>query len=177
MLAEPAVAERLLHETTSLCRHCKNAVPAQVVAVGNTVHMRKTCATHGAQSVMLSDDAAWYERTRAIATPPAPPVARKEVEHGCPFDCGACSSHEQKVRLPVVTITSACNLNCPICYVHNKNEGAFHMTLADFDRILGHLVKDHGGELDLINFTGGEPTVHPRFAEFCRQALGAVLRG
>ena len=65
-----AVAERLLHETTSLCRHCKNAVPAQVVAVGNEVHMRKRCEAHGAQSAMLSDDAAWYERTRAHLPPP-----------------------------------------------------------------------------------------------------------
>jgi uncharacterized radical SAM superfamily Fe-S cluster-containing enzyme len=173
MAGGPAPVERLLHETTSLCRHCKNAVPAQVMAVGTEVHMLKRCLVHGAQSVQLSDDAAWYERTRAIATPPAPPVVRKEVEHGCPFDCGACSSHEQKVRLPVVTITSACNLNCPICYVHNKNEGAFHMKLEDFDKILGHLVKDHGGELDLINFTGGEPTVHPHFLEFIEHARAA----
>jgi uncharacterized radical SAM superfamily Fe-S cluster-containing enzyme len=173
MLAGPAPVERLLHETTSLCQHCKNAVPAQVMAVGNEVHMRKRCKVHGPQSVMLSDDAGWYERTRAIPTPPAPPVVRKEVEHGCPFDCGACSSHEQKVRLPVVTITSACNLNCPICYVHNKNEGAFHMSLAEFDSILGHLVRDHGGDLDLINFTGGEPTVHPHFLEFIEHAQKA----
>ena len=43
---------------------------------------------------------------------------------GCPFDCGACASHQQKVYLPVVPITSACNLDCPICYTVNKNDGA-----------------------------------------------------
>ncbi len=96
----------ILHETTSLCRVCKNALPATVVAVEGRVLMRKSCPTHGAQEVELSDDADWYTRTRAITPTPKPPrVIKKDVEHGCPFDCGPCTAHEQRVRLPVVTIT------------------------------------------------------------------------
>ena len=51
--------------------------------------------------------------------------------HGCPLDCGACPSHQQKVYLPVVPITSACNLDCPICYTINKNDDAHNMTTED----------------------------------------------
>ncbi len=150
---------------------CKNALAAQVVAVSGRVVMRKTCATHGAQEVELSDDAEWYERTRAIQPRRTPPrVVKKDVQHGCPFDCGPCASHEQRVRLPVVTITSACNLDCPICYVHNKNDDAFHMKDEDFDRVVDHLVRDHGGELDILNLTGGEPTLHPRLLDFLERA-------
>jgi hypothetical protein len=163
--------ERLLHETTSLCRTCKNAVAARVVAVGSDVVMKKTCEAHGPQEVRLSDDAAWYEKTRAIQPTRVPPrVVKTEVKHGCPFDCGPCASHEQKVRLPVVTITNACNLDCPICYVHNKNDDAFHMKEADFERVLEHLVRDHGGELDILNLTGGEPTLHPHLISFLEKA-------
>jgi uncharacterized radical SAM superfamily Fe-S cluster-containing enzyme len=166
----------LLHETTSLCRWCKNAVPARAVARGPEVWLEKTCPEHGPQEVMLSDDADWYQRTRAIPTRPAPPLrAPKPVEAGCPFDCGACESHEQKVRLPVVTITSACNLDCPICYVHNKNEGAYHMTVDEFRRVLDHLRDDHGGDIDLVNFTGGEPTLHPHFLEFLEMSRQAGI--
>ena len=75
----------------------------------------------------------------------------------------------------MVTITSACNLDCPICYVHNKNDGAFHMGTEDFKRVLGHLRDDHGGELDIVNFTGGEPTVHPHFLEFLELARDAGI--
>src|SRR5262245_28523556 len=122
-------AERLLHETTSLCRECKNAIPARVVALEDgRVWMHKTCNAHGEQGVQISNNAEWYERTRAITPIRTPPTAAaKPVKRGCPFDCGPCESHTQKVRLPVVTITSACNLDCPICYVYNKNENAFHM--------------------------------------------------
>jgi uncharacterized radical SAM superfamily Fe-S cluster-containing enzyme len=166
---------RVLHETTSLCKVCKNAVQATVVADGaGQVWMRKVCGEHGAQEVRLSTSSDWYERTRALGPRRvAPKIVKKEVEHGCPFDCGPCTSHTQKVRLPVVTITSACNLDCPICYVHNKNDGAFHMGTEDFEKILEHLRTDHGGELDILNLTGGEPTVHPHFLDFLALARKA----
>src|SRR5436309_9688475 len=51
-----------------------------------------------------------------------------------------------------------------------KNEDPFHMGVEEFSRILDHLVADHGGELDLVNFTGGEPTVHPHFLDFLEMA-------
>lgn len=165
---------RLLHETTSLCRECKNAVAARVVEIAGAVFMHKSCPSHGAQEVQLSDSAEWYERTRAIEPIRTPPrVVKQDIAHGCPFDCGPCASHEQKVRLPVVTITSACNLDCPICYVHNKNDDAFHMRESDFERVLEHLVKDHGGELDILNLTGGEPTLHPGLIGFLEKAHAA----
>jgi uncharacterized radical SAM superfamily Fe-S cluster-containing enzyme len=175
MPLEALPAERPIHDTTSLCRVCKNGVSARVVATASgEVWMRKTCPTHGAQQVRLSTSAAWYESTRPALPPPAPPrTIRREVEHGCPFDCGPCASHQQRIRLPVVTITSACNLDCPKCYVHNKNEEAYHMEPAEFARILDHLKAEHGGDLDIINLTGGEPTVHPRFLEFLRLARDA----
>jgi uncharacterized radical SAM superfamily Fe-S cluster-containing enzyme len=171
------VSERLLHTTTSLCRTCKEAVPAKVIArASGEVWMAKTCAAHGDQEVRLSTNATWYEQTRASKQQFAPPrVVKKEVEHGCPFDCGPCTSHTQKVRLPVVTITSACNLDCPICYVHNKNDDAYHMPIEDFALILEHLRTDHGGELDIINLTGGEPTLHPRLFDMLAMARAAGI--
>ncbi len=164
--------ERLLHETTSLCKVCKAALPARVVATNEgEVWMRKLCPEHGAQEARLSTDADWYQTTRAIVPVDARPArVRREIEHGCPFDCGPCESHTQKVRLPVVTITSACDLDCPICYVHNKNEDAYHMSPDEFSRVLDHLVNDHGGDLDIVNLTGGEPLLHPQLFELVEMA-------
>ena len=167
-----AITERLLHETTSLCKVCKAALPARVVALDSgEVWMRKRCPAHGEQEARLSTDAAWYESTRAIVPVDARPAhVKREIEHGCPFDCGPCESHTQKVRMPVVTITSACDLDCPICYVHNKNDDAYHMSREEFSRVLDHLVHDHGGDLDIVNLTGGEPLMHPHLFELIEMA-------
>ncbi|MBI5517599.1 MAG: radical SAM protein [Deltaproteobacteria bacterium] len=164
----------LLHPTTSLCRTCKRALPALVEArEDRSVWLSKSCPEHGAQSVRLSTDAAWYAATRAVKpVASAPRRTPRPVHFGCPFDCGACAQHGQKVRLPVVTITSACNLDCPICYVYNKNDGTWHMDVAAFRRILQHL-KDDLGEVDIVNFTGGEPFLHPEFMTFLEVARDA----
>ncbi len=177
MSLAPDPSERLIHQTTSLCRHCKNAVPARVVAApGGEVLMRKHCPQHGAQVARLSENAAFYEQTRAMRQAPVPPrVIKAPIAHGCPFDCGPCQSHTQKVRLPVVTITSACNLDCPICYVHNKNDDPFHMPLSEFEQILDHLRHDHGGELDIVNLTGGEPLLHPQVLDLLQRAQAAGI--
>src|SRR5688572_27516263 len=163
--------ERLLRTTTSLCATCKRAAPAEIWRLGERVVMRKVCDAHGPAEVLLSPNAEWYETTLGYAPVLAKPTARKQVSQGCPFDCGPCTSHEQQVQLPIVPITSACNLDCPICYTHNKNEGAYHMSEQELLAILRHL-RETDPERRIINLTGGEPTQHPNFErilELCDQ--------
>lgn len=166
-------SRQLLHRTVGLCGTCRRALEAQVVEdQSGQVWMFKTCPEHGEQNVKLSPNAAWYKATRgtpsesssgALDSSSNPPL---EVEHGCPFDCGPCASHSQPIRMPVVTITSACDLNCPMCYVHNKNDNAFFMSREEFSLVVKRLVQNAGGDLDLINLTGGEPTLHPELLDF-----------
>ena len=157
-----------LHETTSLCAVCKQGIPAEVWEVDGKIWMKKRCSEHGTREVLLASQAAWYHTVMsypAILKPPA--LARKNVQAGCPFDCGACTSHQQKVYLPVIPITSACNLDCPICYTINKNDGAFHMSLEEFARILD-VIRQNDPDMKIINLTGGEPTMHPKLTSIIR---------
>ena len=41
--------------------------------------------------------------------------------------------------------------------------------------ILEHLRTDHGGELDIVNLTGGEPTMHPQLFEMLEMAKAAGI--
>ncbi|HEY4243255.1 MAG TPA: radical SAM protein [Kofleriaceae bacterium] len=165
------MTDALLRTTTSLCAQCKRAAPAEIWRAGDRVVMRKVCDAHGPSEVVLSPNAAWYERVVGYAPVLSPPRGQKPVAQGCPFDCGPCASHEQQSQLPIVPITSACNLDCPICYTHNKNDGAFHMSEAQLRAILVHL-RDADPERRIINLTGGEPTQHPQFerlVELCAE--------
>src|SRR5205085_1515015 len=117
-----AVADRLLKTTTSLCAICKRAAPAELWRSDGKVVMRKVCEVHGPAEVIVATNADWYDSVVGFAPVTTPPSARKQVSQGCPFDCGPCTSHEQQAQLPIVPITSACNLDCPICYTHNKND-------------------------------------------------------
>ncbi len=165
----------VLKQTTSLCTTCKQGVPAEVFERDGRVWMDKFCDAHGVQTVLLASDAAWYHDAMsmpAVLTPPREPA--KAVQQGCPFDCGACTEHQQSVHLPVVPITSACDLDCPICYTINKNEGAYHMGADEFARVL-EVVQRHDPHLKIINLTGGEPTRHPDLPGIVAQCHAAGI--
>lgn len=164
-------ADKTLRSTTSICRTCKKTVPADIIRSGEQVFMRKNCPAHGAENVLISTSADWYESTMAHSVSLTPPVDARNVDAGCPYDCGPCKAHEQRNHLPVVPITSKCDLDCPICYTHNKNEGAYHMSEAELSGILKHL-KHAVPDRRILNLTGGEPTQHPAFeriVELCAE--------
>jgi uncharacterized radical SAM superfamily Fe-S cluster-containing enzyme len=162
--------------TKSLCSQCKHPVDAKIHFVGDEVYFDKFCPTHKHQRVLVSSSVDWYLDALAFVAPATPPRGdKKPVQSGCPFDCGPCASHQQKVFMPVVPITSACNLDCPICYTVNKNDDAHMLSLEEFQKILDHLKAQHD-ELDIINFTGGEPTLHPQLPEMLRMSRAAGIR-
>ncbi len=162
--------------TKSLCAVCKDPVDAKIHFVGDAVYFDKFCPDHGHQRALVSSSVEWYLDALSFVAENTPPRGEtKAVRSGCPFDCGPCKSHQQKVFMPVVPITSACNLDCPICYTVNKNDGAHMLGEADFAKILEHLKLQHD-ELDIINFTGGEPTMHPELPKLLRMARAAGIR-
>jgi 7,8-dihydro-6-hydroxymethylpterin dimethyltransferase len=166
--------------TKSLCAQCKRSVDGKIHFVGEEVRLRKYCPVHGHQECVISSSVEWYLDALSFISPSTPPRGEvggdiRPVSQGCPFDCGPCASHQQKVFMPVVPITSACNLDCPICYTVNKNDDAHMLSEEDFGRILEHLRRQHD-ELDIINFTGGEPTLHPKLVRFLEMSRDAGIR-
>lgn len=164
-----------LHDTTSLCAVCKNGVAAEIWERDGKVFLEKECAEHGKSQVLIASEAEWYHqvmRYPAVENPPA--LVKKEVHNGCPYDCGACRQHRQKPYLPVIPITSACNMNCVICYTINKNQGAFYMAPEEFARILD-VISKNDPHMKIINFTGGEPTLHPQLTRIIRMCHDAGI--
>src|SRR5688572_4499983 len=162
--------------TKSLCKTCKKSVDAKIQFEDGKVFFDKFCPAHGHEKVLVASSVEWYLDALSFVSPATPPRGEtRPVKAGCPFDCGPCKSHQQKVFMPVVPITSACNLDCPICYTVNKNDDAFMLSKESFQAMLDHLKQQHD-ELDIINFTGGEPTLHPLLPEFLRMSRAAGIR-
>ena len=161
--------------TKTLCAQCKQGVDGKIIFRDGQVFLNKFCPQHGHQECLISSSVEWYLDALTFVAPSHPPSeVHRPVSAGCPFDCGPCSSHQQKVYLPVIPITSACNLDCPICYTVNKNDDPHYLSMDDFKTILGHLRRQHE-ELDIINFTGGEPTLHPHLPELLHAARAAGI--
>ena len=169
-LLEPtATAPEVFHSfSKGLCPQCKRPVDGVRVIRGGKVYLRKQCATHGQSEALISGDADWFLKSLTYIKEGSIPLEYStKVEKGCPDDCGLCPDHEQHSCLPIIEITNHCNLECPICIVQNRHN--YDMSKEEFGSILDGLVKKEG-QLETINLSGGEPTMHPQFFELLDMA-------
>ncbi|RAI40780.1 radical SAM protein [Rhodoplanes roseus] len=150
-------------QTTSLCETCLEPVPAKIQIVDDEVWYEKRCRTHGVQSTQISTDSAYWKKCKDYIKPGDTPLAfQSRTEHGCPYDCGLCPDHEQHSCLALIEINDHCNLTCPVCFAESSPQRTTHLPLATVERMLDALVASEG-EPDLLQISGGEPTLHPEF--------------
>ena len=149
--------------TNSVCAVCLKKVEAKIVLQDNRVFMLKNCAEHGHQKVLISTDFEYYRLARGFLKPGQLPLRfNTQTEFGCPYDCGLCPDHEQHSCLTLIEITDRCNLECPVCYAQSGPGVGDHRTLAEIEFMLDQVVKNEG-EPDVVQISGGEPTIHPEF--------------
>ena len=159
-------------QTTSLCESCLEPVPAKVIIEDNCVFYLKRCLKHGVQKTLISDDFDYWQQQKLWLKPGDRPLqTQTRTEAGCPFDCGLCPDHEQHSCLALIDVNQACNLACPVCFASAQDIHGSHRPLAEIERMLDALVASEG-EPDLLQLSGGEPTIHPQFFEI----LDAVKR-
>ena len=150
-------------QTTSLCETCLALVPAKIAIKGNEVWYEKRCDRHGTHSTLISTDAAYWRLCKDYIKPGDRPLnLQSHTEFGCPYDCGLCPDHEQHSCLALIEINEHCNLTCPVCFADSSPSRDKHLPLPVIERMVDALVASEG-EPDLVQISGGEPTLHPEF--------------
>lgn len=141
---------------------------AQVLIRNNKVFMRKHCPDHGVFEGLIYSDAGMFASAFRHNKPGSIPLQfSTEVKDGCPFDCGLCPEHKQHACLGIIEVNTACNLDCPVCFA-NAGPG-YNLTLAEVERMLDRFVECEGtGEV--VQFSGGEPSIHPDIIAMLRAA-------
>ena len=128
------------------------------------------------QKTLISDDLGYWKAQKDWLKPGDRPLApQTRTDHGCPFDCGLCPDHEQHSCLAIIEINEACNLSCPVCFADSSVKREAHRPLAEVERMLDILVASEG-EPDLVQISGGEPTLHPQFFEILDAARRRPIR-
>ena len=149
--------------TKSLCHHCLALVDTKIVFQDEKVWMLKHCKTHGEMRSMIADDVNYYKQLRNYNKQSEMPLKfNTKVHYGCPYDCGLCTDHEQHSCLTIVEVTDRCNLACPTCYASSAPNYGRHRTLEEIEKMFDTVVANEG-EPDVVQISGGEPTVHPEF--------------
>jgi uncharacterized radical SAM superfamily Fe-S cluster-containing enzyme len=169
-MSAPAPAiDRTLGMTLGACGLCRAVVPAKIITDGADVYLRTFCREHGEkQSLVRRGLQEWISAQRYVKPAWIPRAFSGDASRGCPDGCGFCPRHEQHLCLPVIEITSRCDLACPICIADAGC--SWDMNREELARIL----ERHGeaeAQVDVLNFSGGEPLLHPQLLQMVDDAL------
>jgi len=162
--------------TLSLCPECLKRIDAKIVFENGNVYMLKRCPEHGNSKVLIADDIEYYKNIRNYnKTSEIPYKFNTKTDYGCPYDCGLCPDHEQHSCLTVLEVTDRCNLTCPTCYAGSSPTYGRHRTLEEVKTMLDTIVRNEK-EPDVVQISGGEPTIHPQFFEILDYAKSLPIR-
>lgn len=172
------ITDKLLKRTISRCPVCHAACPAEVWRTGGIpakVFLKRTCAEHGEASVCIASDARFYW------------LAQGRRENGC-GGSACCASDgslagtlgrnaepgdalgiQEKLStcLALIEIVHSCNLACPTCYADSPIGSGPHVDAVPLENLKQRIqgVIDRKGEIEILQLSGGEPTLHPQFFE------------
>jgi len=162
--------------TTSICSKCLRKSEAKIIFQDNNVYMLKFCKIHGNEKTLIATDINYYKKIRNYMKASEMPLKfNTPVKYGCPYDCGLCTDHEQHSCLTVIEITDRCNLTCPICYASSSPSYGRHRSIEEVEKMLDIVVTNEGIP-DIVQISGGEPTIHPQFFEILEIAKKKPIR-
>jgi uncharacterized radical SAM superfamily Fe-S cluster-containing enzyme len=166
-----------LGTTRSLCPACRRLVDAKIITRDGRVYFRKRCPEHGCFDDFVCSDMAYFDRHELSQPARLPRAFGTEAARGCPYDCGLCPEHEQHTCVALVEVTSNCNLRCPMCFAES-GPGGKHVDFATYVRMVDRYVALEG-VADILQISGGEPTLHPDLVRMVRyayeQPIAAVM--
>ena len=172
-MSDPQKPYDVLEATVSLCPECLTTVPAKIVRQDGRIYLRKHCPTHGSQCDLLEHDADYFTRRNDFSRPGTACKLQTPRAKGCPFDCGLCPEHEQHTCIGLIEVTTGCDMGCPVCYADAG--AACDLPLADIRRMIDFYIDSEHGHAEILQISGGEPTVHPDILDILRYARSTSL--
>ena len=177
---------QLLKRTTSRCPVCHAACPAEVWRVDGEpaqVFLNRTCAIHGETSVCIASDARFYWLAHGNPLNAEPCCGSGSA--CCASDFSAAGSLGKNAHgeagapfetlstcLALIEIVHSCNLSCPTCYADSPIGTGHKVDAVPLGKLQERIqgIIDRKGPIEILQLSGGEPTLHPQFFELLEWA-------
>lgn len=154
--------------TRALCSFCGEVVDGKIIYNGDGVFILKDCPECGEHRELLEEDSAYHlSKARFDKAGTVSATETRRID-GCPYDCGLCPAHDQHTCIGLIEITSACGLDCPMCYA--KGGGGSDLTLEQIGRMMDFYMAAENGRAEILQISGGEPASHPDIISVLKMA-------
>jgi hypothetical protein len=167
------ILRRLPRTVESLCPQCGAIILGRYFVEDGAVWIEKTCPEHGYFRDCINSDALLYSKAAwwSYQEHPGQKFPQVTGARNCPSNCGLCNQHVSGSCLAQIDLTNRCNMRCPICFANANATG--YVCEPDFDQVVRQLqtLRDlRPIPCTAIQFTGGEPTIHPDFLKIVSTA-------
>ena len=161
-------------KTKSLCPVCLSVIDARVFEDDGKIYIEKSCDEHGDFRDIYWSDAEQFKRFLRYQIPGDPiDNPNTESKDNCPFDCGLCDKHQTHTMLANIDVTNRCNQRCPICFANSAVAGyVYEPSFKQIKEMLVMLRNQKPTPVWVVQFSGGEPTVHPDILKIIKTAKG-----
>lgn len=172
----PLKVETLLKITKGRCPICHIACPAEIWRVEDSpaqIFIRRVCSVDGQTENLLSSDARFYWLAQGNQS-------SCETSCCCSADGSNTGTLGRNVAgktdnlfetlstcLALIEIVNSCNLTCPTCYAnspHSTDNSVQYVPLPEIQSRI-EAVLQRKGKIEILQLSGGEPTLHPDFFE------------
>jgi len=169
----PPLRQGLPKTVESVCPECMKLLPARLYESQGRVLMAKTCPEHGPFEDIYWSDARLYLKAEQFYYGDGEGLENPNTEATaqCPLQCGLCEDHASNTALGNIDLTNRCNLKCPICFASADASG--YVYEPTFEQVLDMLRTYRSmrpSPARAVQFSGGEPTLHPRVLDIVRAA-------
>lgn len=162
-----AVADSIIDNVESLCSECGSPSRAVIIERDGKVYQRVECSCHEPSENLIFSDAELYRKlddwNRLIF-----PESEFRAQPACACSNGAVDlKSTNEPSLAIIDITNRCNFRCPVCFAEAQEGEHYMLDMATVRKMLQALL-DRPNPCRTVQFSGGEPTIHPEFHTILR---------
>jgi uncharacterized radical SAM superfamily Fe-S cluster-containing enzyme len=155
--------------TLSLCPECLAIIPAKEYEKDGKVFMTKECMDHGIFNDIVSSDVRIFHEMERWHFKDGRGFSNPQVTNAtkCPTECGICNMHLTHTSIANIDLTGRCNLSCNICFA-DSNKYIYEPSFEEVYQMIKRLRETKPAPCTTVQYTGGEPTIHPRFLDIVK---------
>jgi uncharacterized radical SAM superfamily Fe-S cluster-containing enzyme len=162
--------DRPIEAVSSRCPECGENVASLIVERDGKVYQQSKCSSHGVAEHLIFSDSNLYRRLEAwnaLVFPPSDEGSAPQPSDAT-RDYGIHSVNPP--ALAVMDITNRCNFHCPVCFAETDGQRGHYFLAPEQVRKMLQSLLNRPVPCRSIQFSGGEPTMHPEFPRILRIA-------